>query len=806
MLRIIQRCLLRVKRWLQEKWGLIVVLSLTVATLCFLISLLGFASNLFTGSGENSLMWRLTGVYGGKAFLVGLKLGLIALLPILFPILLNNTKRISFDGLSRAANSNKIRFFILFNFISFVLVSCWWFSINEASLFGKMDGDFARTLLQQQMLWKGFEFGFGANFFQSIGGNMWFPLNTILDPGYAMGNITGHFNVGLAYTVWALELFLSTLMLSRILGLTWWTSLMASWALPLFTLFPIAGWPLVYPVLKLAPHFATFIALGTILIALVISNDHESVFKKAGRSIGIFLVVLFLLVSHPTHLILIFPIVGLCGLISVVHSENAKERTKKILTLLAPLVALFTIGSLHYLFGLFDYTATRFFPGDFENDRMSMSFVSILFDGGFGCLLMLFGVVGAVLVAKLMTGLSRVVAMSLLIMTFLIFGAGFITTRIDLWKGPSPLYFEFISWPLYAIFGAVTIVESIGLIGNRFVRPLKERFGFAVLIWNKIGMILLAILLFAFIGLVASKSPVYRAWQYPYPESNIVKTLKSEISIRPGGDDFRGRVATFTGLNIERSLNCHDLADLDGEILLKFGFYHRLSGLWINHLPTLAEYNSNITPAFHLFAKTLFERKGDRQIRSLMILRKIDHRLLAMIGVRFVITDAPLGDLSLRSQVRLDKSASHYLYELPDPNIGQYSPTHILLRNKAKDILALLQAPSFNPMKDVVLGEAIAKDLVKAQKGQIIVVKNGLLVSAISSGYSLILLPIEYSHCFKMTVKNKPPQPPRLIRANLLQGAILFKGELDVEMSYFTGPFCSQSCRIEDARTFEELL
>jgi hypothetical protein len=83
--------------------------------------------------------------------------------------------------------------------------------------------------------------------------------------------------------------------------------------------------------------------------------------------------------------------------------------------------------------------------------------------------------------------------------------------------------------------------------------------------------------------------------------------------------------------------------------------------------------------------------------------------------------------------------------------------------------------------------------LVPPGRSALTVERGGYRIEADSPGTSLLVLPVEYSHCLRAG------NPPRLMRANLAMAAILFSGRVEGTLMFRYGPLSSR-CRIEDWR------
>ena len=96
------------------------------------------------------------------------------------------------------------------------------------------------------------------------------------------------------------------------------------------------------------------------------------------------------------------------------------------------------------------------------------------------------------------------------------------------------------------------------------------------------------------------------------------------------------------GRSIDRNIDWLDLHAIDGALIRATGNDHRLVGLHYFGIPGMFVYTPTISPFFYAVTSRLLAKAGDMQMRSVMVLREIDPRILAMIGVRFVITDRML--------------------------------------------------------------------------------------------------------------------------------------------------------------------
>ena len=73
--------------------------------------------------------------------------------------------------------------------------------------------------------------------------------------------------------------------------------------------------------------------------------------------------------------------------------------------------------------------------------------------------------------------------------------------------------------------------------------------------------------------------------------------------------------------------------------------------------------------------------------------------------------------------------------------------------------------------------------------------RGAVHVTASSPGTSALLLPVQFSHCFRL----EPAQGVRMLRANLIHTLLIFSGELDVRLKWEFSFWRNSNCRWEDA-------
>ncbi len=141
------------------------------------------------------------------------------------------------------------------SFLSFIVFFYVAYTLNDSYLLWNMDGKRFEYLIRQQRVWFPFYFGYTNDFFHSLG-NIWYPLNMKLDPGFFLATdpADGTLDRRLSYLIFSVELYLSTFLLSAVLRQGVVISSIAGWAVVLLGM-PFNGLPAIYPVLAMAPNY-----------------------------------------------------------------------------------------------------------------------------------------------------------------------------------------------------------------------------------------------------------------------------------------------------------------------------------------------------------------------------------------------------------------------------------------------------------------------------------------------------------------------------------------------------------------------
>ncbi len=692
----------------------------------------------------------------------------------------------------------------LLNFVSFVAFAVVAFRFNEHWLFHGLDGSYIMQLVRQHYAWDDPSLGYANNFLQGLG-DISFALNPGLIPGYHFGAIFngGEINPVASYAIFASELFVSTYLLALFLRLGPVTASVAAWGLPLAAL-PILGFgrvTLIYPVMALVPHVASAMAISVLLVILFWFVGRAHALVTLVCILAMAFLVFYLVFAYPLAIVLMVPSLVIFGLCALYVTRTSTELYTKLGTVGVLVLLLVVSDCATFLLGMYKYTTAHFFGYELLNDRMTWLMASLAFQPT-GVLMFVLGLAGAIWMALSNDEGRREFAAGTVICAGLVIVVGVANKVLDMWQGPSPLYFEFFLWPWYTVFAAALLVAVARKLRER-LRGNVER---APQAHSMLGRrrwtwgLAPAVLPWVFVLVMAARAaPQQRTNPYPPPKTAIVELLEKEVGLVPG-QPFRGRVATYTGQNISGPANWLQLHHGDYWLIQKFGNDHRLVGLWYHGIPTLAEYNQLMSPVYYRFTREFLAKPDDPQMRVIMVLRKLDPMFLRMLGIRFVIADSVMPQAGELRMIMADDEprTALYLYELANMNVGQYSPTAEVSVEDADGAIRVMSRPDFEPGNVFVTNHPVNTALVPAEASTLYAEKGGVRLQASSKGTSVVLLPLEFSHCLDLLEEDGSGSRARLFRANLLLTGVVFEGKINASIRYHTSPFRNSHCRVKD--------
>ena len=301
----------------------------------------------------------------------------------------------------------------------------------------------------------------------------------------------------------------------------------------------------------------------------------------------------------------------------------------------------------------------------------------------------------------------------------------------------------------------------------------------------------------------------------PAKEGPIIAYLQQRIGLKPG-DEFRGYASTFLapgGLVRQVTRTPNDTMTWDAYVAGRdivfdhFGNSFQMMDLWNSNIPTFEEYGQSVSKQMHYFDRDLLSQPPDRldPLPNTILVYRFRPALLRSLGVRFVIADGTLTDPSMQFVLSdTGKAAATVnLYEIAGANLGQFSPTQVTWAGNYSMAVAVLQEQRDFEHRVVLLGSPERlPELIPASHSRLVAVKDGYRLTASAPGWAMVVLPVQFSHCWKIE-SSDTVHPPRTIRANIVQTGILFNDNADVRLRFDFEPWRA-SCRLQDGRDLSQ--
>jgi hypothetical protein len=694
------------------------------------------------------------------------------------------------------------------------------FGMNNRGIFFGYDSQSFRTLFGISYRLSETLFGLGSDFVNGIGNvsadpnPRWFPSVLLASPH------SGILKDGpLAFAIGATELFVATLLCGRALSISLTVSIAAGWLITLST-WPLFVMPKIVTLWFFTPTHAEILSVSVIVTTATLYIGARPFWRSILLAAIAFLGITHIVLGAPTNLSLVGPFIAISAGISFL-SSNRWERLTILLCWTTVAVACFALGYFHYIWGLLAYTNANFFPEVWKRPHTlfqgettlllwtPVSQFTTLFLFTPQRLFVAGGIVGAVALLFLGSSRQRRLALSVLVAEALLLSFGFANYFWPFWFGPEMGYFEMMLFPYFAL-----CICFIAFLPARLLWHIIRNC-FPSLEFRSVPRIVdgaVAVALPLGIGLYAAAiGPDVReeshrfvgfaiASAFPQPETPITRILKAEARLVPG-EPFRGRVASIWGRS-PAVLNRGAAGQVRYFSQLATGNLHDGPGLSQDDIPTWAEYNRLMTASRFVF-------------------QAADLRMMRSAGVRFVITDAPMPEAKLRAELTIPtppsaqqqllfssqpafESFQLYLYELENPNLGQFSPIEVKQVEDARSVREALVNPNWK-LEHTVFGVIPGPGpFQKASLESFTIARDGYKVRAQSEGSAILLLPIEFSRCLTVRSRVDGP-PPRLFRADLVLTGVLFDHRLDADISFRVGPGEASRCRLQDADDAERM-
>lgn len=694
------------------------------------------------------------------------------------------------------------------------------FDLYADSLFIGQDGNYMLDLVSRNGIWGGTGLYFGSDILQGLGSNIVFPVNIDLEPVYLLASILGLSGRQDYYLLWSFLLGLSCFPMYRSMGFGARIALPSSLITVLFitceTQFKF------YPITSIAPSVASLISLYALYSSLVFSDSPTKRYAIA-KSFLTGIVALLLLYVFPAMapLSILALLISLC-MKRFCLAANGLLSKDFFLSAISTFVAISITGP--FLTGLFMYTGFREYVGQYVFTRNNLEFASTLFYG-YGIIVIPFSLAGLV-VTRMRGGSNKKSRMysgsSVIVLILLVILGAFSVLRSDSWVYPSVIYLEWYFWPLYGLGICLSIAYFSKLLFAKIRLLPASSTDKAIFIDNPntdikqlswpVSAILAFTIVLEYSNRLIGRNLIPYSQVLPVPSKprnvspGILKVLTDNLSIGPG-DLYKGRFANLIGMSKSGSMDWLSQSVLDNQTFLKYGNTYRFD-LWRLNIPTLAEYNSFLTPRYQRLLNASVILKRDRQSRSVLITRKVDTKILRSIGVRYILTDAPLPDagLELKLSQRVEEDSGIYLYELMGSNLSGVSATQLnyspLRRSGVRLPVKIIQGLGNNRFYTTRMPLADSS-FVPTDKSRISALRGGIRLRASSAGLSALILPFEFTNCYFPKLNNPGAGGfvPVIFEANNSLLGIIYEKDVDIDLYYKLG-LESSWCRIMDYFSF----
>lgn len=352
--------------------------------------------------------------------------------------------------------------------------------------------------------------------------------------------------------------------------------------------------------------------------------------------------------------------------------------------------------------------------------------------------------------------------------------------------GPSPGYLALFLFPFWT--------SSISLIPQRFrsprfmvnssetgiedIRTNRERGAMG----SSISTVVLACLLVTWALAWSVRNWDLREGKqfYPREQSALVSHL-TRVTTELGRGNFAGRVLILQPTDSGRD-------GVNNTVLYPTSRTKSLRQEFVEaRIPTLSAYSHLNSPEY-MRAMSAWFAGGKSFTRLWSVFQDLNVDVARMLGVRYVVSQSPLEASGVVSF--LGKFDKDYLYQLNDPNLGDFSPTRIYLEAKGTDPLEIVTASGFDPRRNAVASQAI-DDLVPVSSGSFTAERGEVVVTVETSGHSLLVLPIEYSSCMKVVSSAKSAE---VMRVNYLLTGLLVSESGRYTLEVRRNPYAFQTC------------
>ena len=698
-------------------------------------------------------------------------------------------------GISGQASAVRCRWPELgWHLLALVLICSVRFAANHDRLLSNIDGSYATFSQYPGVLFTDPRsvlnvspyFGFGATFAGP---------SPFIDPFGLVLHVTG--SVVAAYVLFALIIFLAIYALARALGTGIGVALASGWVMVAAVL-PSVGHhvALMIEVASIIHPSSTYvIPLFCVVVALFIHVGRHSLRWNAAIAACFLLIIVASWINNLTFMVLALPFTAAALAILTVTADSWNETAWKIACI------VFAIGLFSWL-GIGEFLDS-FTAYSHRLDSM-IGHVGVLLASQRGYLLNLVnhlyegrivyfflgaapllgwvgfaGLIQGVLLGNLRWRLLCLAALA---------GVGGLTLMSSeyslpgvIWPWAAPGYFERASYPIYVI-GSVLLAEQLAIYARahyaNFIGrapPLVRDMVQHPRRYHKRGLAI-AVVLAAAVSLIGTGPKILArdmvSAQVTFPPPDSPWRRVAQLVPVQKGQPFKGWFADFSATSL----------DYPKEVALNIQ-------VWLSGGGTL-------------LANPAEGTLNDAAMRRLEAIIPFDRRiaLLGAYGLAYVSNPKLQTDDFFES---VGDNSIPDLFRVRTANLGDFSPTEILIVEDFDKFETMVAGTPIDWRRTVVLdpgnAEKVGSGLVAARHViNPIVVINGLRLEAETDGRSLLLLPRQFSNCYVWRPDPGSSDKVTVVRANMLQAALLFEGSIKGKLDYVYRWGGDPHCRAQD--------
>ncbi len=555
------------------------------------------------------------------------------------------------------------------------------------------------------------------------------------------------------------------------------------------------GWPANF---ALRPWISIIIALSFVVAGLLLRIDNFRVSTILSNGIAIAAIVIYGIVLDPLWALLILAIAPIPLAVVACERGLRPATAARWFSLLLALAIVYATGPGRFLL-LMSLDTSRYVESALNTYWQVPLYASSVFEYAGVKYIYAFMMIGWVLGLALCRGRARLlpIVAAITLAVDVIITAVFLLANVR-WIIPLPLYYQMAFIPWQVLGAGMGYGAGLWAIALRVSKLWQGRIAFspASLSAGRIlGSLLCISLVPGYLTYMRIKADDLHVHVEPSGPQDMANFLAPRLSLLHD-PHFRGSVATTE---------------------LSYVGEFTDDSLWRAFVPTLDEYSELTTEQLYVMLHDLLAR-GDNQRTAnrlpLYFLNRLGWlnsyvKVTQALGARFIVSGGPLNISAIlpSGTVRPDevqfpiwwRPGNWHVYELPAPNTGDYSPTVLTKLDTAPEMLAKMASPDFDFRSDAVVTEEVNEKLVPLTEMRLSFERGAARVQGVSDGTSLVLLPLQYSHCLRIS-----DPAARLVRADLAMLGVIFKGRIDAEITDEFGTF-TPGCRSADIADISRL-